>query len=130
MPHTSEGTRACQTCAWSLLLPRGDEEHAVDLVTGRLVVDAVRDAPDAAQPPLVEVCRLVEEMLLDLDVDIGALLLVESGASGHDQLVEVLVAIVAPGLAAPEDVVEDGVGVEDRIVAPGPVEHRAGLAVP
>src|SRR6266545_5834469 len=96
------------------LLPRRHQEHAVDLVGRRLVVDPVRDAPDAAEPPLVEVGGVLEEELLGLDVDLGALLLVERRAPLDDQVVERRIAVVAVRLVAPEDVVEDGVGVEDR----------------
>src|SRR6266478_8744261 len=112
-----------------LLLPQGHQEHPIDLVGGGLVLDAVRDAPHPAQPPLVEVGRVVEHELLGLDVDLGALLGVEGGATLADQIVERGVAVVAVVLAALEHVVQDRVRVEDRIVAPGPVEHRAGLAV-
>src|SRR5712671_2989032 len=112
-----------------LLLARGHEPHAVDLVAGRLVVDPVRDAPDAVQAPLEHVGRVIEEELLGFAVDLSALLLVERRTPRDNQLVQILVAVVAPGLAALEDIVEDGVGIEDRVVAPRPVEHGARLAI-
>jgi hypothetical protein len=46
-----------------------------------------------------------------------------------DQVVQLLVAVVAPGLVALEVVEEDRVGVEDRVVAPRPEHHRRGLVV-
>src|SRR5712671_3592638 len=112
-----------------LLLARGHEPHAVNLVAGRLVVDSVRDAPHAVQAPLEHVSGVIEEELLGLGVDLGALLLVERRTPRDNQLVQILVAVVAPGLAALEDIVEDGVGVEDRVVAPRPVEHGTRLAI-
>src|SRR5207244_13095198 len=38
----------------SLLLPRGHDEHPVDLVARGLVLDAAADAPHAPQPPFIE----------------------------------------------------------------------------
>src|SRR5437773_2982878 len=107
----------------------GHEEHAIDLVPRRLVLDAVRDAPDAAEAPFEEVGGVVEEEPLDLDVDLGAFLLIQRGTSLDDQVVESLVAVVAVRLPALHHVVEDGVGVEDRVVPPRPLEHGLRLAV-
>src|SRR2546430_7177634 len=59
-----------------LLRARRHEEHAVDLVPRRLVLDAVRDAPDAVETPLEEVGGVVEDEPLDFGADLGALLLV------------------------------------------------------
>src|SRR5438128_10690541 len=75
-----------------LLRARRHEEHAVDLVPRRLVLDAVRDAPDAAEAPLEEVGGVVEDEPLDLGVDLGAFLLVQRGASLDDQVLQALVA--------------------------------------
>src|SRR5439155_6510310 len=94
-----------------LLRARRHEEHAVDLVPRRLVLDAARDAPDAVEAPLEEVGGVVEDEPLDLDVNLGALLRVQRGAPLDDQVVEGLVAVVAVGLATFHQVVEDGVGV-------------------
>src|SRR5437762_7398582 len=82
-----------------LVRARRHEEHAVDLVPRRLVLDAVRDAPDAAETPLEEVGGVVEDEPLDLGVDLGAFLLVQRGAPLDDQVVEGLVAVVAVLLA-------------------------------
>src|SRR5437899_4095134 len=112
-----------------LLRARRHEEHAVDLVPRRLVLDAVRDAPDAAEAPLEEVGGVVEDEPLDLGVDLGALLLVQRGAPLDDQVVQGLVAVIAVGLATLHHVVEDGIGIEDRVVAPRPLEHGLRLAV-
>src|SRR5438876_474540 len=101
-----------------LLLPRSGEEHAVDLVGRCRVLDPVRHTPHAAQTPLEEGGGVVEHQLLRLDVDLGAPLLVERRAPGDDQVVELLVAVVGVELAALEHVVQDGVGVEDGVVAP------------
>src|SRR2546427_5251144 len=113
----------------ALLRARRHEEHAVDLVPRRLVLDAVRDAPDAAEAPLEEVGGVVEDEPLDLGVDLGALLLVQRGAPLDDQVVQGLVAVIAVGLATLHHVVEDGIGIEDRVVAPRPLEHGLRLAV-
>src|SRR5881296_545950 len=75
----------------ALLRAQHHEEHAVDLVPRRLVLDAVRDAPDAAEAPLEEVGGVVEDEPLDLGVDLGAFLLVQRGAPLDDQVVEGLV---------------------------------------
>src|SRR5881396_1007461 len=112
-----------------LLRARRHEEHAVDLVPRRLVLDAVRDAPDAAETPLEEVGGVVEDEPLDLGVDLGAFLLVQRGAPLDDQVVEGLVAVVAVLLATLHHVVEDGIGVEDGVVAPRPLEHGLPLAI-
>src|SRR2546427_559974 len=72
----------------ALLRARRHEEHAVDLVPRRLVLDAVRDAPDAAETPLEEVGGVVKDEPLDLGVDLGALLLVQRGAPLDDQVVQ------------------------------------------
>src|SRR2546427_4142580 len=112
-----------------LFRARRHEEHAVDLVPRRLVLDAVRDAPDAAKAPLEEVGGVVEGEPLDLDVDLGALLRVQRGAPLDDQVVQGLVAVVAVLLATLHHVVEDGVGVEDGVVAPRPLEDGLRLAV-
>src|SRR3989475_12109904 len=61
-----------------LLRARRHEEHAVDLVPRRLVLDAVRDAPDAVETPLEEVGGVVEDEPLDFGVDLGALRLVQN----------------------------------------------------
>src|SRR5947207_4617230 len=121
---------AYRLSARRLFLPRRREEHPVDLVRRRLVLDTVRDAPHAAQPPLEDVAGVVEEHLLRLHVNVGALLLVERRAALDDEVVQLLVAVVAVGLAALEDVVQDRVGVEHRVVAPREVEHRALLVLP
>src|SRR5262249_60610396 len=86
------------------LLAEGHDEHSVDLVASRLVLHAVADPPHTPEAPLEERRRVVEEHLLDPDVDLGPLLLVQRGAAGHDQLVQLLVAVVAERLAALEDV--------------------------
>src|SRR2546429_3137503 len=109
--------------------PRRHEEHAVDLVSRRLVLEAVRDAPDAAEAPFEEVGGVLEDEPLDLDVNFGALLLIQRGTPLDDQVVEGLVAVVAVRLAALHHVIEDGVGVEDGVVAPRPLEHGLRLAV-
>src|SRR3990170_1094934 len=69
--------RARRLRAWRLLPPGRHDEHPVDLVARRLVLDAVADAPHAAEPPLVDVGGVVEHELLRLHVDLGSLLLVE-----------------------------------------------------
>src|SRR2546427_12309012 len=97
----------------ALLRARRHEEHAVDLVPRRLVLDAVRDAPDAAETPLEEVGGVVEDEPLDLGVDLGAFLLVQRGSPLDDQVVEGLVAVVAVLLAPLHHVVEDSIGVDD-----------------
>src|SRR5216117_838768 len=90
-----------------LFRARRHEEHAVDLVPRRLVLDTVRDAPDAAEAPLEEVGGVVEDEPLDFGVDLGALLLVQCGAPLDDQVVQGLVARVTVGLATFHQVVED-----------------------
>src|SRR5207247_917950 len=112
-----------------LLRARRHEEHAVDLVPRRLVLDAVRDAPDAAETPLEEVGGIVEDEPLDLGVDLGAFLLVQRGAPLDDQVVERLVAVVAVLLATLHHILGDGIGVEDGVVAPRPLEHGLPLAI-
>src|SRR5947209_12155582 len=72
-----------------LLRARRHEEHAVDLVPRRLVLDAGRDAPDAAEAPLEEVGVVVEDERLDLGVDHGAADLVERGAPQDGQDVRI-----------------------------------------
>src|SRR2546429_3512893 len=66
--------------------PRRHEEHAVDLVSRRLVLEAVRDAPDAAEAPFEEVGGVLEDEPLDLDVNFGALLLIQRGTPLDDQV--------------------------------------------
>src|SRR5262249_44825623 len=113
----------------SLLLARLHDEHAVDLVTRRLVLDTVTDAPHAAQAPFEQIGGVAVDELLRLGVDLEPPLLVEGGAALDDEVVELLVAVVAVGLAARHHVEEDGIGVEDRVVAPRPLEDRFRLAV-
>src|SRR5947208_16869239 len=81
-----------------LLRARRHEEHAVDLVPRRLVLDTVRDAPDAAEAPLEEVGGVVEDEPLDFGVDLGGRRLVQCRAPLDDQVVQGLVAVVALGL--------------------------------
>src|SRR5438093_12885561 len=98
-----------------LFRARRHEEHAVDLVPRRLVLDAVRDAPDAAEAPLEEVGGVVEDEPLDLGVDLGAFLLVHRGATMDDQVVDGLVVIVAVLLGTIHHGLEDGSGLEDGV---------------
>src|SRR6187455_3001040 len=83
-----------------LLLPRGHDEHPVDLVPRRFVVDPVADTPDAAQAPLVEVRGVLLQEVLCLGVDLHPLLAVERRAALDDQVVQRLVAVIAVRLAA------------------------------
>src|SRR5262245_46729021 len=55
-----------------LLLSRRHDEQPVDLVPRRIVVDAIADAPYAAEPPLVEVRGVLVDELLRLGVDLRA----------------------------------------------------------
>src|SRR4029453_9561183 len=77
-----------------LLLPRGHDEHPVDLVARGLVLDAVADAPYAPQPPLVEIGGILVDQLLPSGVRPRAPLGVERRAALDDEVVERLVAVV------------------------------------
>src|SRR5437762_1196526 len=73
----------------SVLLPSGSrDEHAIDLVPRRLVLDAIGNAPDAPQPPLVQVGRVVKQESLRLGIDLDAFLLIERRAPGLYQVVQ------------------------------------------
>src|SRR2546427_12917692 len=78
-----------------LLRARRHEEHAVDLVPRRLVLDAVRDAPDAVETPLEEVGGVVEDEPLDFGVDLGGRRIIKKEEPLDDQVVQGLVAVVA-----------------------------------
>src|SRR3989454_9613983 len=90
-PGTSPGpvSVAC------LLPPRRHGPRPVDLVWGRVVVDAVADAPGPAQAPLEEVRGVFVDELLRLRVDFRPALGVERRAPLDDQVVQRLVAVDA-----------------------------------
>src|SRR5919106_1152085 len=90
----------------SLLGARLRHEHPIDLVPRRFVVDAVRDAPHAAEAPFEEVRRVVEHQLLRLRVGLRPLLAVERRPARIRERVELLVAVVAVRLATVDDVEE------------------------
>src|SRR5437773_10911228 len=95
-PGTSPGSVSV-AC---LLLPRRHGPHPVDLVSGRVVLDAVADAPDSAQAPLEEVSGVFVDELLRLRVDLRPALVAERRAPLDDQVVQRLVAFDAVRLVA------------------------------
>src|SRR5438552_12372735 len=71
-----------------LLLARGHDEHAVDLVARRRVLDAIADPPDAVEPPLEEIRGVLVNELLDPRVDLGRFLLIDSGSQLDREVVD------------------------------------------